>query len=62
MQVFHTQVVAQAEAEVHLRPKLSGLAAVLAGLWDFARRKPVGAAGGVGLLAMMMIGVLTRYA
>ena len=62
MQKFRTQDVAQAKAEVRLRPNRSGPVAVLAGLREFARRKPVGAAGGVVLLAVIMIGVLTRYA
>ena len=41
---------------------LAYLALYQATFWDFARRKPVGAAGAVVLVLVVLVGVLTRFA
>ncbi len=62
MQVFRTQNAADIEAGVRLEAKPSGVAAIVSGLWSFARRKPIGATSGVILVVVVAIGLLTRYA
>jgi len=62
MQVFRTQNAAEFDASIRLEAKPSGVGGIAAGLWSFARRKPIGAAGGVILIAVVAIGLLTRYA
>ena len=61
MQVFNTESVAVPDLEV-ARPKPSGAAAVLAVIKNFARRKPIGFAGGVVLVAVVIIALLARFA
>ncbi len=61
MQVFNTESVAVPDLEV-ARPKPSGAAAVLGVIKNFARRKPIGFAGGVVLVAVVIIALLARFA
>ena len=62
MQLFQTENVAEAGVDVRLEARPTGLAAIVSGLWSFAQRKPIGAAGGVILIAVVTIGLLTRFA
>ena len=60
MQVFRTDTAAAAETidlAGQLRVKPTGIAAVWSGLVDFARRKPISAAGGVILVLAVLIAI-----
>ncbi len=61
MQVFRTESVSTPDLEA-IRPKPTGLAAALAGVRNFARRKPVAFAGAVALAAVVIIALLARFA
>ena len=66
MRVFGTtDTVEQSDLATQLRVKPAGIAAVWSGLRDFARRKPVSAAGGVVLVVAVLVaiyaGVIAPY-
>jgi peptide/nickel transport system permease protein len=62
MQVFNTESVANAEQDILLRPKPTGWAALATPVLAFAKRKPLGAAGGFVIVVVVLIALLTRYA
>ncbi len=61
MQVLNTESVATPDLEV-ARPKPTGAAAMLAVIRNFARRKPIGFAGAVVLVLVVIIALLARFA
>ncbi|MCH8988654.1 MAG: ABC transporter permease [Chloroflexi bacterium] len=61
MRVFGTtDTVEQSGLAAQLRVKPAGIAAVWSGLRDFARRKPVSAAGGVVLVVVVLVAVFAE--
>jgi peptide/nickel transport system permease protein len=52
---------AEAEAYWYFRPQRSLLSRVLSGLWWFARRKPLGAAGGVIVVVMIVVAITAQW-
>lgn len=62
MRVNQTRGAAQLEEQTRLLARPSGAAGVLAGLLSFSRNKPLGAAGAAVIVAVILVGVLTRFA
>lgn len=61
MQVFRTESAATSDLEA-VRPRASGIAAVVVNIKDFARRKPVAFSGAVLLLIVVVVALLARFA
>ena len=61
MAVFRTDVAEEAVITTDVRQKPSGLAAVRAASWSFARRKPLGAIGAVIILVAVFMAVLAPW-
>ena len=57
MRAFSVNAVEQADLATQLRVKPTGVAAVWSWLWDFARRKPIAAAGGVVLVLAILVAI-----
>jgi len=58
MQVFRTDTAVEPSLAAQVRVKPTGLAAVGSALVDFARRKPVSAAGGAVVLFAILVAIL----
>lgn len=57
MRAFSVNAVEQADLATQLRVKPTGIAAVWSWVWDFARRKPIAAAGGVVLVLAILVAI-----
>ncbi|MCH8799578.1 MAG: ABC transporter permease [Chloroflexi bacterium] len=57
MRAFSVDAVEQADLATQLRVKPTGVAAVWSWLWDFTRRKPIAAAGGVVLVLAILVAI-----
>ncbi|MCI0802650.1 MAG: ABC transporter permease [Chloroflexi bacterium] len=57
MRAFSVNAVEQADLATQLRVKPTGVAAVWSWLWNFTRRKPIAAAGGVVLVLAILVAI-----
>ena len=57
MRAFSVDAVEQADLATQLRVKPTGVAAVWSWVWDFTRRKPIAAAGGVVLVLAILVAI-----
>ena len=62
MRVHRTRGAAQQEEQARLLARPSGAAGVLTGLLSFSQNKPLGAASAAVIVAVILAGVLTRFA